>query len=237
LFDRDVIDPLLEGAQITLQLTFFAAVLGTFMSVLSGLGSMSANRPIRYTSRVYVEFFRGTSAIVQLFWFFYALPLILPEVYDLAIIGPPLDAVLPARFSPIVAGSLVLGLNMGSYGSEVVRGGIQAVGAGQREASIAIGLTPLQRMKDVIFPQAILAMLPPYNNLLIELLKGTALVSLITLQDIVEQADRLRTLHIAPTLVIYTWVLAIYFVIALGITALVRLAERYYARGLDIGRA
>lgn len=229
MFDREVIEPLLEGAQITLRLTLFAGLLGTVMSVLSGLGSMSSNRPIRYVSRVYVEFFRGTSAIVQLFWLFFGVPTLAREMPDW----------FPGewlQFSPMEAGIIVLGLNMGSYGSEVVRGAIQAVGAGQSEASIAIGLTPFQRMRDVIFPQAILGMLPPYGNLLIELLKGTALVSLITLPDILERADRLRTLHTASTLQIYTAVLMMYFAIALGITALVRLAERYYARGLDIGR-
>lgn len=237
MFDSDVIDPLLEGSLVTLRLTLYAGVLGTFMSVASGLASMSSFRPVRYTARVYVEFFRGTSAIVQLFWFFYAFPLILSRLFDLAVIGPPLDLLLPVRFSPIAAGSVVLGLNMGSYGSEVVRGGINAVGKGQREAATAISLTPFQRMRYVIFPQAVLGMLPPYNNLLIELLKGTALVSLITLKDIVDKAENLRNLHIASSAQIYGTVLLMYLAIALCITAVIRIAEWYFSRGLDLGRA
>lgn len=207
------------------------------MSVASGLGSMSTLRPVRYTARVYVEFFRGTSAIVQLWWFFFALPLLMPSIFDLTLLGPTLDLFLPARFSPMMAGILVLGFNMGSYGSEVVRGGIQAVGKGQTEASIALSLTPFQRMRYVIFPQAVLAMLPPYGNLLIELLKGTALVTTITLVEVVREAQILRNNNVAPSVEIYAAVLVIYFAIALCITGLIRLAERYAARGLDIGRA
>lgn len=237
MFDSDVIDPLLRGTQTTLQLTLFAAMLGTSLSVISGLASMSSLRPVRYTARVYVEFFRGTSAIVQLWWLFYGLPLLTPYLFDLAVIGPTFDFFLPRGFTPMMAGILVLGINMGSYGSEVVRGGIQAVGKGQREASIALSLNPYQRMRYVIFPQAVLAMLPPYGNLLIELLKGTALVSTITLVDVLREANILRNNNVESSLVIYTGVLVIYFAIAVLITTLVRLAERYASRGLDIGRA
>lgn len=229
MFDSDVISPLIDGAWITVRVTFFAALLGTFMSVLSGLASRSERRSVRYVARTYVEFFRGTSAIVQLFWLFFAIPLIAPALPDFI----PERLV---RLTPMEAGIVVLGLNMGSYGSEVVRGAINAVGKGQSEAAVAIGLTPFQRMRDVIFPQAILAMLPPYGNLLIELLKGTALVSLITLPDIAFEAQKLRTNNAASSLTIYSTILVMYFVIALGITALVRMAERYASRGLDVGR-
>lgn len=229
MFDRDVIDPLLGGAWLTVQVTFLAALLGTFMSVLSGLASQAERRPVRYLARGYVEFFRGTSAIVQLFWLFFGLPLIAPWL-------PEFIPERVVRLTPMEAGVIVFGLNMGSYGSEVVRGAINAVGRGQTEAAIAIGLTPLQRMRDVIFPQAILAMLPPYGNLLIELLKGTALVSLITLSDITFEAQKLRVNNTADSLAIFSTVLVMYFGIALGITALVRLAERYASRGLDVGR-
>lgn len=229
MFDSDVVNPLLDGATVTIQVTFFAALLGTFMSVLSGLASRAEARPVRYGARAYVEFFRGTSAIVQMFWLFFGLPLLAPVLPDFI----PERLV---RLTPMEAGIVVLGLNMGSYGSEVVRGAINAVGKGQTEAAVAIGLTPFQRMRDVIFPQAVLAMLPPYGNLLIELVKGTALVSLIALSEITFEAQKLRVNHTADSLTIYSVVLIMYFVIALGITALVRLAERYASRGLDVGR-
>jgi polar amino acid transport system permease protein len=229
MLDSNVMEPLLDGALVTVQVTIYGGLLGTAMAVLSGLAGFSSSWPVRAVSRTYVEFFRGTSAIVQLFWVFFGVPLV----------APLLPGFIPERFvrlTPLEAGIVVLGLNMGAYGSEVVRGAIQAVGKGQREAAIALSLSPFQRMRYVIFPQAVLAMLPPYGNLLIELLKGTALVSLITLSDMTFEAQKLRVNGTADSLSIYTTLLFMYFFIALVITGVIRLLERYFARGLDIGR-
>ena len=229
MFDSNVIEPLLDGARVTIQVTSLAAVLGTALAVLSGLGSLSPWRAVRGVSRAYVEFFRGTSEIVQLFWFFFGLPLLAPALPDFI----PERIV---RLTPLEAGVAVLALNTGAYGSEVVRGAIQAVGQGQREAAIALSLTSFQRMRHVIFPQAALTMLPPYGNLLIELLKGTALVSLITLSDLTFEAQKLRVNGTADSLTLYSTILVMYFIIALAITTFVRLLERYFSRGLAIGR-
>jgi len=229
MFDSNVIEPLLAGARVTMQLTFLAGLLGTAMAVLSGLGSLSSWRAVRGVSRVYVEFFRGTSEIVQLIWFFFALPLLAPALPDFI----PERIV---RLTPMEAGVTVLALNTGAYGSEVVRGAIQAVGQGQREAAVALSLTPFQRMRHVIFPQAVLTMLPPYGNLLIQLLKGTALVSLITLSDLTFEAQKLRVNGTADAPTVYSAILVMYFIMALAITAVVRLLERYFSRGLAIGR-
>ncbi|MCA9857466.1 MAG: ectoine/hydroxyectoine ABC transporter permease subunit EhuC, partial [Dehalococcoidia bacterium] len=163
-------------------------------------------------------FFRGTSAIVQLFWIVFALPLI------------------GISISPFVGGIVTLGLNMGSYGSEVVRGAVRAVPRGQTEASIALNLTGFQRMRYIIFPQAAVAMLPPYGNLLIELLKASALVSLVTLSDLTFEVQKLRVNGTASTATLFTIALVMYFLIALGITGLVRAAESYLSRGLEVGR-
>ena len=229
MFDRDVIDPLLDGARVTIQVTSLAAVLGTATAVLSGLASLSPWRAVRGVARVYVEFFRGTSAIVQLFWLFFGLPLVAPALPDFI----PERIV---RLTPLEAGVAVLSLNTGAYGSEIVRGALQAVGQGQREAAVALSLTPFQRMRHVIFPQAVLAMLPPWGNLLIQLLKGTALVSLITLSDLTFEGEKLRVNGTADTFTIYSTILVMYFIMALAITAVVRLLERYFSRGLAIGR-
>ncbi|MGE3962422.1 MAG: ectoine/hydroxyectoine ABC transporter permease subunit EhuC [Dehalococcoidia bacterium] len=209
---------LLDGTWVTLQVTVLAAVLGTILSILSGLASLSPFRGIRWFNQVYVDFFRGTSAIVQLFWIVFALPL------------------LGVSISPFVGGILTLGLNMGSYGSEVVRGAIRAVPRGQTEASIALNLTDFDRMRYVIFPQAAVAMLPPYGNLLIELLKASALVSLVTLSDLTFEVQKLRVNGTASTATLFSIALVVYFLIALGITGLVRAAEGYLSRGLEIGR-
>lgn len=219
MIDTNVLGPLLAGAKITLQVTVFAAVLGTSLSIISGLAGLSPWRAVRAINRVYVDFFRGTSAIVQLFWVFFALPL------------------AGISLSPLVAGTVTLGLNMGSYGSEVVRGSILAIPRGQYEASVALDLTTFQRMRYVLFPQAVRIMLPPYGNLLIELLKGTALVSLITLSDITFEAQKLRVNGTAGTLPIFGSTLVMYFIMALALTAMVRTLERFYGRGLEARQA
>ncbi len=209
---------LLDGLWVTVQVTGLAAALGTFLSILSGLAGLSSRRAVRWANQVYVDFFRGTSAIVQLFWIVFALPL------------------MGVSISPFVGGVITLGLNMGSYGSEVVRAAIRAVPRGQTEAAIALNLTPLDRMRHIIFPQAAVAMLPPYGNLLIELLKASALVSLVTLSDLTFETQKLRVNGTASTPVLFSLLLMIYFVLALAITGVVRAAESYLSRGLEVGR-
>lgn len=238
----------MEGASITIRVTLAAGVLGTFMSVVSGLASLSRQPALRSVSRVYVEFFRGTSALVQLFWLAFGLPLVAPFLpdfipsridffaVDMGVVefSPAIPIVSFTRFEAAV---VVLGLNMGGYGSEVVRGAIQAVGSGQREAAVALSLTPMQQMRHVIFPQAVLGMLPTYGNLLIELLKGTALVFFIALPDMTAEANKLRQSPDPPsTIVLYTTLLVMYFIFAQVLQIGVRAAERYFSRGLDIGR-
>ncbi len=127
--------------------------------------------------------------------------------------------------SPFLAGVLVLGLNIGAYGAEVVRGAILSVPRGQIEAAIAINMSPSLRMRRVILPQAFLLMLPPFGNLLIELLKSTALVSLITLSDLTFQGMVLRN-SLGRTTEIFIWLLILYFAMAYPLTLGVRWLER-----------
>ena len=152
---------LASGTAITCAQFLLAAVIAVVVALLAGLGKLSHNKLIRGISVVYIEIFRGTSLLVQLYWIYYVLPLF----------GVPLDN--------FTAGILGVGMNLGAYGAELVRGGIQSVPRGQYEAAIALNMSPIGRMRRVIMPQAILNMLPPWGTLLIELLKGTALVSLI----------------------------------------------------------
>jgi len=228
MFESITTGPLFDGALVTLQLTVLGGLLGTALAVASGLATFSSWAALRGAVRAYVELFRGTSAIVQLFWAFFGLPLLAPVL-------PEFIPERLVRWTPVETGIIVLGLNMGAYGSEVVRSGIQAIGQGQREAAVALSLTPYQRMRYVIFPQAVLVMLPPYGNLLIELLKGTALVSTATASELVFEASKLRVTGTGP-LPLYSSLLFIYFGIAVVITALVRSLEWYFSRGLDQGR-
>ncbi len=203
----DLAPPLLQGLAVTLEIMAGAVVLAVPLALAAGIGRLSSLRPLRWIAAVYVEVFRGTSALVQLFWFYFVLPLF----------GVQLPAML--------VGIVVLALNAGAYGAEVVRGAIRAVPPGQREAAIALNLTRGQIMRRIVVPQAVPAMLPPAGNLLIELLKNTALVSLITITDLTFRGQLLRSETLRTT-EIFTLMLLMYFAVALLITGGVRLLER-----------
>lgn len=209
---------LLRGFVVTLQVFVLSALLGSAVALAAGLGRLSRHRSVRLGVGVYVEVFRGTSAIVQLFWFFFALPLI------------------GISLSTMTAAVLALGLNVGAYGAEVVRGAVIAIPIEQWDAAVALNFTPAQRMRRVILPQAVRTMLPPAGNLLVELLKGTALVSLITLSDLAFQAQLLVTSTLETT-EIYLLVLLIYFVVAFSLTRGVRWVERRVSVGADFQAA
>lgn len=213
----DFLPHLLGGLWLTLVITWGGAVLATLCAFLGGLGCLHRDPIVRGFSRIYIEVFRGTSALVQLFWFYFALPILL---------GVRLDAVL--------VGILVLGLNIGAYGAEVVRSSIESVPRGQREAAVALNLSRWQAMRYVVLPQALLMMLPPFGNLMIELLKSTALVSMITVTDLTRAGlfvrdDTLRTVEVFGVL------LLVYFLLSMVITASFRWLERRLAIGQDYG--
>lgn len=210
---------LLEGTWVTVQVIIGAFLLGTVMSLIMGVARLSHRRWLRGWALVYIEFARGISAIILLFIMFFAIPILLGL----------------GGMSPMLAGILALGLNMGAYGAEVVRGAIQSVPRGQTEASIALNLTDQQRLRHVVLPQAIPIILPPYGNLTIEVLKGTALVSLISLTDITRVAlvmRQNRVLSDDPVNVpfLFVNVLIIYLILSQIIAQLFTLAERRTAK-------
>jgi polar amino acid transport system permease protein len=209
---------LLSGAWITIQVTAYSAVIGTLIALVGGVASLSGSRPLRWLTRVYVEVFRGVSAIILLFWIYFTLP----QLFGIFL-------------TPLQAGMLALGTNMGAYGTEIARGAIQAVPRGQTEAAIAVNLSAFQRLRHVVMPQAVVLMLPPFGNLLIEVMKASALVSLIDLSDLTERAQNLRTLRAAGSLEIFTTVLVMYFLISAAITVVIRMLERHFGRGLSVG--
>lgn len=204
----DLLPALLRGIFITIELTVASALLALVVAFIAGIARTIDNVIIRAVVGFYIEFFRGTSALVQLFWVFFVLPL------------PPFNLTL----TPLQAGILTLGLNIGAYGAEVVRGAIQAIPRSQIEATIALNMTPWQRLREVILPQALIRMLPPFGNLLIELLKATALVSLITLPDLTFQGVTLR-MSVGRTPEIFTLLLILYFLIAYPLTLGIRWIE------------
>jgi polar amino acid transport system permease protein len=212
------IDLILEGAVVTIKLTVMGSVLALVVAFIAGLGRLSRFFAVRALATAYIEFFRGTSIFVQLFWVYFVLPLAGLEL------------------TPLQAGVLGLGLNVGAYAAEVVRGAVQSIGKEQYEACTALNLGRWQAMRHVILPQAFLVMLPTFGNNAIELLKATSIVSLISLADLTFQAQVVRS-QTGNTLVPFTAILIIYFVLAMLITWGVRRLERRMARGLDGVRA
>lgn len=200
---------LLAGAWITVQLTVVSIPLALVIGFGSALLRQSDWWIVRAVSATYVEFFRGTSELVQLFWLFYVLPY------------------FGIRLEPFTVGVLTLGLNLGAYGSEVVRGAILAVPRGQYEACTAINMSKWRAMRRVILPQAIPLSIPPWGNLLIQLLKSTALLSLITIHELTFQADQLNN-DTFETTTIFSLALLLYLIMALILTFCVRLVERRF---------
>ncbi|MFP6847820.1 MAG: ectoine/hydroxyectoine ABC transporter permease subunit EhuC [Pseudomonas sp.] len=210
----DLFPLLLQGAWVTVQVTFWGSLLAIASAVIAALGRLSPIGPVRWLAISYIEVFRGTSLLVQLFWLYFVLPM------------PPFNVEMSA-FSVAVVG---LGLHIGAYGAEVMRGAIRSVAKGQYEACIALNMTPFKRFTRIILPQALLSAIPPGTNLLIELLKNTSLVSLITLSDL---AFRARQLDQATfmTLEIFALTLLLYFIMAQAINLGMRLLEKRLSRG------
>lgn len=209
---------ILEGALVTVQLTLLGCAFALVMAFVAGLGRLSRLWIVRALATTYIEFFRGTSIFVQLFWAYFVLPLF----------GVPL--------TPLQAGVLALGLNVGAYGAEVVRGAILAIPREQYEACTSVNLTRWQQMRHVILPQAFVLMLPTFGNNAIELLKGTAVVSLISLADMTFQAQVVRA-QTGNTALPFLTILVLYFLIATVMSLFIRGLERKLSAGLDVTKA
>ena len=199
-------DDLLAGLWVTVYMTVLSAALAVVIAFALGLlARMPALLP-RTFARVVIEFFRGTSLLVQLFWLFYALPL------------------WGYRLEPVTVGVLAFGLNFGAYGAEVVRGAINAVPKPQWEGAIALNLSPFDRMRRVILPQAYPLMIPPFNNLLIQLIKSTPLLFLIIITDLTAVADQYRA-AVGNEAFIFSLLLVVYFMLAYVATLFMHLLE------------
>ena len=167
---------LLMGATTTVKVLVCSTILYVIISMIFGLMRISKNPIIQGIATVYIEIFRGTSLLVQLFWFYYVLPFF----------GISLEA--------FVAGVLSLGMNFGAYGAEIVRGGILAVPKGKWEAAHALNFGPVKRIKRIIIPQIFPIVLPPAANLTVELLKATSLVALVTVVDLTFEAKQINSI-------------------------------------------
>lgn len=216
-FLADYFPKLAGGAWVTVLQLICSALLAAALSVFFGILRLSRSRVVNGIALVYIEFFRGTSLLVQLFWIYYVLPL------------------FGFTLSSFEAGFVALGLNFGAYGAEIVRGAIQSVPKAQWEATIALNMSPALRMRRIILPQAFPILIPPAANLTVELLKATALVAFITVLDLMFVAKQINA---TTWLSVQTFgtALIIYYVLArFALTPFLRWLEFLAAR--KMGRA
>ncbi|MFJ6987544.1 MULTISPECIES: ectoine/hydroxyectoine ABC transporter permease subunit EhuC [unclassified Streptomyces] len=204
----------LKGIWTTVQLLVLSALLAGAVSFVVGIARTHRLWIVRFLAGCYTEVFRGTSALVMIFWVFFVLPV-----------------AFGWQLVPLWAGTLALGLTYGAYGSEIVRGALNAVDPAQQEGGVALGFTPGQRLRKILLPQAVPETIPPFSNLLVELLKGTALVSVMGMGDLAFSGNLVR-LALQESAEIYTYILLIYFVIAFLLTRGMRGLERRLKAGL-----
>lgn len=203
-----------DGVTPTLELTAGGIVVATIDAFAAGIASRSRLRSVRFVTRIWVEGWRGSSEMVQLFWVVYALPLL-----------------VGVRIVPLWAGILVIGLNIGAYGAEIVRGALDAVPGPQREGAVALGFGPWRQLRMVLLPQSVVEMIPSFNTLFIQLVQATALASLIKVNDVTYQAETvLEPLNTGQMPLILFMVLVMYLILSLALTGLMRIAEHFAAR-------
>ena len=213
-FDMDLVfnsfPLLLVGAGVTIQITVLSTAIGFVIGLIVGVARISHVRLLRMLAEVYVEFFRGTPLLVQIFLFYFALPVLTGQ-----------------RIDPFIAAISACGINSGAYVAEIIRAGIQSVDDGQMEAGRSLGMTWLQTMRYIIVPQAFKRVIPPLGNEFIAMLKDSSLVSVIGFEELTRRGQ----LIIAKTygsFEIWMSVAVIYLVMTLTISRFVAYLERRY---------
>ena len=208
---RDL-DLLLLGLVNTLKVTGLALSFGVPLGLFLAFSRLYGSLPIRMPVGLVIEFLRTTPPIAQLFWFFFALPIL---------IGVEID--------PFRAAVLTFSLQSSAFFAEVFRAGIQSIDAGQWEAAKAIGMNRNEILRRVILPQAVKRMIPAFLERAIELMKTTTLVSAISYADLLFQANAIAQ-STFRTIEVYTVAAIMYFGVIFACSIAVRRLERYLAR-------
>ena len=201
---------LLVGAGVTIKITALSVALGVVIGLFVGIARISRIKILRVLAAIYVDFFRGTPLLVQIFLVYFALPVITGQ-----------------RVDPFVAAIGSCGINSGAYVAEIFRAGIQSIDKGQMEAGRSLGMTWVQTMRYIIVPQAFKRVIPPLGNEFIALLKDSSLVSVIGFEELTRRGQRI----IAKTygsLEIWISVAVIYLAMTLTISRFVAYLERRY---------
>lgn len=207
-----------QGAAVTMTITVASIAIGGLLAFVFGILRVEGGWILSTVALCYTEVFRGTSLLVQLFWFYYALPLV------------------GLSFDPVTTGILVLAAHAGGYGAEIVRGALSSVSVHQLEAARALNFNRFQTLFRVSLPQAVVEMMPAFGNLTIETLKLSSLVSLISIADLTFAAQSIRNITLNSAS-IYTVTLLCYFAMSLVLMVGVRILERLVRRGNAFPRA
>jgi polar amino acid transport system permease protein len=228
--------PILQGVVVTLELTALAMLIGIVLGVILAVMRLSPNRLVSWVSWLYIWFFRGTPVFVQvLFW--YNIAYLFRHGSGQPVIGfgvpfGPQFAHLDINsvVTPLVAGTLALGLNEAAYYAEIVRAGILSVAHGQTEAAQSLGMRRLQIMRKIVLPQAMRVIIPPTGNETISMLKTSSLASVATVPELLYETQQIyaRTYATVPMLIMVSlWYLLLTTILTIGQYYL----ERHFARG------
>ena len=200
---------ILRGLLITLEVSALVLVIGTGIGIVGGLLLLYGARPLRVLARIYVDTLRGIPLLVLIFALFYGLPLV------------------GVRVSAITAGVMALSIFCGAHVSEVIRGGVNSIPQGQTDAANALGLTFAQRLRYVIFPQALRRILPPWVNTAAEMVKASSLVSLVSVVDLMLAIQQIAG-RTRETLLLYAVAAVLYFAINYTISRFGRRLEKRF---------
>ena len=205
-------DALLVGAAGTLRIFAICLVLGLSLGLVVGLGRYARNQWLHWPATAFVEFFRNTPVLVQILWFYFALPIL-----------------LPFTISPLAAASLGISLNSAAFSAEIYRGGIQSIEPGQWDGARALGMSWGQAMRRIILPQALKRMTPALTNRAIEIFKMSTLASVVAYVELLQQGKLIASLNYNP-IEAYTAVAVIFFVFLWPLVQFTYLLERRLGR-------
>lgn len=202
---------LLQGTKQTLTIFFFTLVFALPLGLPIAFGAMSRFAPLKWLSKAYVWVFRGTPLMLQIFFFYYCMPIITPL---------KMDRLTTAIFTFV--------LNYAAYFAEIYRGGIQSIERGQREAAKSLGFSPWQTMRMIIIPQAVRRVIPPISNEVITLIKDTALVYVIGVPELLKAAKDANNRDVDPTA--YFLAALIYLALTFVLTVISQRMEKRFSR-------
>lgn len=221
-----------QGLLITLRVSAIALVLGTAVGMPAALMRVYGPKWMRWIAVVYIEGFRGTPLLVQLFVIFYGLPDVANWAQGLGMSQGLARSLFV--LDRLVAACLALGLNSGAYQAEYFRGAIQSIGAGQMMAARALGMSRMQSITHIILPQAIRLALPAWSNEVAYMVKYSSVVFIIAVPDLMAQGQFIISRHFNPMEILLT-VGAIYLLLVLGISSIVgRVEKRLEIPGLQL---